>query len=360
MRYHLPRRYSRRVLVIGAGVIGLTTALVARRRGFDVTIVADRFAPHITSSVAGALWEWPPAVCGQHRDQLSLSRSKDWAALSYRIYNDMAADPWTGVFMRPAVFYHRTPVEQDPGALHKMTELRAHVRGFRHDATLIAVHGVTADAVDAYEHLAPMIDTDRYLAWLLREVRAEGCAIEVALVRGNLVEEQNRLLRRYDASTIVNCSGLGAVELAGDDDLRPLRGAVVHARNPGLTSAHCMAFDEHVGGQNMVFIVPRGRDRLVLGGIVEPDQWTTELTMKSRQVLEMVARCRAFLPAIRDVQLLPGNPVRVGLRPYRQRNVRLETVPGSAVVHNIGHGGSGFTFSWGCAEEAVDLVEKLG
>lgn len=360
MRYHLPRRYSRRVLVIGAGVIGLTTALCARRRGFEVTVVADRFAPHVTSVVAGALWEWPPAVCGQHRDQLSLSRSKEWAALSYEVFNDLAANPLTGVFMRPAVFYHRTPVERDPVALAKMTELRAHVKGFRHDATLIALHGVSKEAVDAYEHVAPMIDTDRYLAWLLREVRTAGCEVEIGLVRGNLVENQAKLLRRYDASAIVNCTGLGAIELASDDDLRPLRGAVVHARNPGITSAHCMAFEENAHGQNMIFVVPRGRDRLVLGGLVEPDQWTTDLTMKSRQVLEMVARCRAFLPALRGAELMPGNPVRTGLRPYRQRNVRLEIARGSAVVHNIGHGGSGFTFSWGCAEEAVDLVEKLG
>lgn len=360
MRYHLPRRYSRRVLVVGAGVIGLTTALVARRRGFEVTIVADRFAPHVTSVVAGALWEWPPAVCGQHRDHQSLGRSKEWSALSYRIFNDLSADPLTGVHMRPAVFYHRTPVDDDLAALAKMTELRSHVRGFRHDATLIAVHGVSGIAVDAYEHLAPMIDTDRYMAWLLREVRSAGCEVEVALIRGNLVEEQTRLLRRYDASSIVNCSGLGSIELGGDTEMRPLRGAVVHARNPGVTSAHCLAYNEDLNGQNMVFIVPRGRDRLVLGGIVEPDEWTTDLTLKSRQVVEMVGRCRDFLPALRDVQLAPGNPLRTGLRPYRQSNVRLETSPGSAVVHNTGHGGSGFTFSWGCAEDAVDLVEKLG
>ena len=60
-----------RVVVIGAGVIGLTAALCLRRRGFEVVVVADRFAPNITSVVAGALWEWPPAVCGHHRDPLA-------------------------------------------------------------------------------------------------------------------------------------------------------------------------------------------------------------------------------------------------------------------------------------------------
>ncbi|MEH1945315.1 MAG: FAD-dependent oxidoreductase, partial [Nostoc sp.] len=52
------------ILVIGAGVSGLTTAICLREAGFNVVIVADRFAPDLTSIVAGALWEWPPAVCG--------------------------------------------------------------------------------------------------------------------------------------------------------------------------------------------------------------------------------------------------------------------------------------------------------
>ncbi len=60
------------VLVIGAGVSGLTSALCLRRRGFEVTVIADRFAPQVTSVVAGALWEWPPAVCGHHHDEVAL------------------------------------------------------------------------------------------------------------------------------------------------------------------------------------------------------------------------------------------------------------------------------------------------
>lgn len=58
------------MLVVGAGVSGLTTALCLARRGFHVTVVADQVSPDITSNVAGALWEWPPAVCGRHHDEV--------------------------------------------------------------------------------------------------------------------------------------------------------------------------------------------------------------------------------------------------------------------------------------------------
>ncbi|WP_235595853.1 hypothetical protein [Mastigocoleus testarum] len=43
------------ILVIGAGVSGFTTVICLREAGFDVMVVADNFAPDLTSIVAGAL-----------------------------------------------------------------------------------------------------------------------------------------------------------------------------------------------------------------------------------------------------------------------------------------------------------------
>jgi D-amino-acid oxidase len=52
---------------------------------------------------------------------------------------------------------------------------------------------------------------------------------------------------------------------------------------------------------------------------------------------------------------------RVGLRPFRKSGVRLERAQlrdGRTVIHNYGHGGSGFTLSWGCAENVFRLVKS--
>jgi D-amino-acid oxidase len=357
---------GRRVLVIGAGVSGLTSALCLRRRGLAVTVVADRFAPQVTSVVAGALWEWPPAVCGHHQDQVSLGRSKGWAATSYEIFADLARDPATGVFLRPATFYATRPIEEDERLQAKVKELEPKVRRFRRDPALIAENGVNPalGLHDAYTYLAPMIDTDVYMRWLLDRVRDAGCTIEEGRVAGPLRGQEESLLRRYGALAIVNCTGLGAAELA-EDRMSPLRGAIIRIRNDGramprIAQAHCLSQDDAGDERGFVFIVPRGDDLAVLGGFAELDEWDLDIGLHNYEpVRAAYRRCLEFLPVLRDAEIDAAEPVRVGLRPFRPRNVRVECEPGTRIVHNYGHGGSGVTFSWGCAHEVADHICRL-
>ena len=99
---------------------------------------------------------------------------------------------------------------------------------------------------------------------------------------------------------------------------------------------------------------------LVLGGLAEPDEWDLDIGLHNYEPIRaMYRRCVEFMPALADAEIDAAEPVRVGLRPFRRRNVRLESEAGTRIVHNYGHGGSGVTFSWGCALEVVDRVEDL-
>lgn len=356
-----------RALVIGAGVNGLTAAVVLARRGWRVTVVADRFGVDTVSTVAGALWEWPPSVCGRHHDDTVLTRSTGWAMSSYLRFAQLAADPRTGVSLRPSVFYFSHLIEEDAAEHAKMLEVQEHVPGFVHDPALIEAHGVNPDTgvVDAYSYLAPTIDTDWYLAWLAHQAQVAGVTVTRRRVDGTLVEQEQQLRAEYGAEVIVNCAGLGAATLADDPTMEPHRGALLRAVNDGsymsrVTAALAVANDASTDTQDMIFIVPRGADRLLLGGLVEPGRYDTDLMLDNypplRQILD---RCTDFLPALRGVQLDALDPVRVGLRPFRHGGVRLETQPGTQIVHNYGHGGAGVSLSWGCAYEVADLAHKL-
>ena len=84
---------------------------------YKVTVVAKEYASpvasskRITSEIAGALWEWPPAVCGRHTDEKSLERSKVWCMDSYGKFMELAMNPKeTGAYLKQSVFYFKEKV----------------------------------------------------------------------------------------------------------------------------------------------------------------------------------------------------------------------------------------------------------
>ena len=99
---------------------------------------------------------------------------------------------------------------------------------------------------------------------------------------------------------------------------------------------------------------------LLLGGLTEANEWSMNINLENyAPIQDMLDRCVEFLPILKKARIDPAEPVRVGLRPLRKENVRLELETGSQVIHNYGHGGSGVTFSWGCALEVTALMETL-
>jgi D-amino-acid oxidase len=247
-----------------------------------------------------------------------------------------------------------------------MEELKSQVRQFRHDAALIAANRVNPELglQDAYSYLAPMIDTDVYMRWLLGEARRTGCRILEGKVCGPLHAQHESLAQQYGVDVIINCAGLGARELA-DESVFPVRGALIRVRNDGrnrprITQAHCVSRDGSSQEPGFVFIVPRGEDMLVLGGLAEPDEWDLDIALSNYSPIQaMYQRCVEFLPALCGAEIDAAEPVRAGLRPFRPEGVRLELEPQSRIVHNYGHGGSGVTLSWGCSLEVVARVESL-
>jgi glycine/D-amino acid oxidase-like deaminating enzyme len=285
----------------------------------------------------------------------------------------------SGVRMTNSTFFFPYMLESNAKQMNKFYEMRrAGVRGLRRDVGLISGAGVGPEygAVDAYELCVPCIDTDACMSFLLSLVRSKGCALITHTVSGDLFYQEQALREAFSADVIVNCSGLASLELASDKSCYPLRGALLRVINDGrdfpkVESALAVAKD--VGGDGeIVFIVPRNDNILLLGGIAQKGEWELDLKVDSDTVKRMRERCEKFLPALKNARLDEEYPLAQGLRPCRVRNVRVERelrvhyaglgrhgrgIP-SRIVHNYGHGGAGWSLSFGCAEEVAGLVQE--
>jgi D-amino-acid oxidase len=256
------------------------------------------------------------------------ARSLAWERRSDLVFRELARDPETGVRLlagrllaAPELGPGLPPwVEQVPGYRSALTGSRL-PPGF--------VSGFAAEL--------PFADMPAYLGWLARRVQALGGRIEQRVVRD---------LGEADADVVVNCSGLGARQLAGDETVQPVWGQHVLVDAPFA--------DEFVfeGGASAdgIGIVPHRRG-VLLGGVRRPGR--NLLMPDERIAAETIARAAVAIPELASAPVLG---IEVGLRPGRpQVRLEAEQTGGTTVIHNYGHDGTGVFWSWGCAADVVAL-----
>jgi D-amino-acid oxidase len=309
-------------LIIGAGVVGLSTAIRLQEASYQVTIWTAALPHATTSSVAAALW-YPYRAYPE-------DRVLDWGRRAYRTFAALAGDPAAGVLMRSGIELWRTPVP-DPWWRDAVPQFGR-----------LPAHELPPPYHDGYVFEVPVIDMSIYLDYLVQRFWINGGCIEQRVVRS-----LDEAIAEY--SVVVNCTGMGARELVGDAAVQPIRGQIVRVRNPGLT--RFVLDEEHPDG--VTYVVPRMHD-CILGGSANQGCWDT--TPDPQTAAAILERCTALEPRLRNAEVLEH---KVGLRPGRPA-IRLERedLPnGAHVVHNYGHGGAGVTLSWGCANEARALVQ---
>ena len=188
------------------------------------------------------------------------------------------------------------------------------------------------------------IDTSPYLDWLRRRFTERG-----GLVVRRKIKNLSQLTRDYDI--VVNCTGLGARELVGDCSLYPVRGQLLE-----VGGAHNMRSLHHKKDeweQYPTYVIPQN-GRVLLGGSAEPHNWSTDVN--AEQTESIYRRCVEMCP-----QLVGSKVLRTwaGLRPARPTvRVEVDSEFGgeSLLLHNYGHGGHGFTLSWGCATDITEMI----
>lgn len=325
-----------RVAIVGAGVSGLTCGVVFAERGHRTTIFAAEIGPQTTSAVAAALW-FP-------YDVEPADKAIPWALETFRTLIDLARNSNSGVSIIELRQFSRTKEIEIPdwaiplGARRLPAVATALCR--RADGSprkRLDTASRPEDFQSGFSLRVPLMDTTIYLDYLAnRFLKADGQITEN--VRFEKLEDVDP---KHDL--VINCAGIGARELVHDTNLEPHRGQV--AIVPRIKDLpYAVVCDD----PPLMYAIPRTND-CVFGGTNDPSD---DLAVDSATTARIVAECSRTLEIEKPNVLTE----RVGLRPFRKSGVRIERArlhDGRTVVHNYGHGGAGFTLSWGCAAEVI-------
>ena len=310
---------EKNILVIGGGVNGLSTGICLLEDGWNVTICSSEFSPNTTSDVAAALWyPFLPAP---------VEKTNIWGSRTYDILKLLSAEKDAGIEMTQTFEYFRSQ-QPDPTWISTVDKFER------------ITEDLPSDYVECFSFISQVIEMPIYLNWLMDRYKLLGGKLEK-----RTVDNFSKLPAEF--LIIVNCTGLSSGELCNDSEVYPVRGQIIRIK-PLLSQMH---LDQQV--PTLAYIVPRSND-MILGGVAQEGKWSLESTEEDRNYI--MEKCSKIIPDLKNAEIIEDI---VGLRPGRTE-VRLEKelISGKTVIHNYGHGGSGVTLSWGCAEEVVEIANE--
>ncbi|KAJ1965597.1 D-amino acid oxidase [Dipsacomyces acuminosporus] len=353
------------VVVVGSGVIGLTTALsLQRTQRYTVTVVGSSTAddldgPHSISQnwaspFAGANWR-PYSDKG---DALLRSIEED----TYFKLRDIAKEsPEAGVRIVPII---------DFGAYRNETELS--FLNYVKNARQIDPELWPKTAAIGYTYDSLIVNVLQYLPWLTAQLRRLGGKVKKAHLEHIL---DALMYADGPCSVIINCTAMGSLSLGGvrDTTVYPIRGQTILVKAPSVNFTTTMPSDED---GKATYVIPRGDETVILGGVFQKHNWDRS---EDKQTTEEILRnCLSLCPQLlgghygypprftnevsaEDIEALRSKIIRVnvGFRPSRRDGPRLEVerMNNVTVLHNYGQTSFGYQTSWGYASAAVRMLD---
>jgi glycine/D-amino acid oxidase-like deaminating enzyme len=240
-----------RVAVLGAGVVGLTTARLVQEAGFPVTIYAQALPPETTSNIAGGQW-----LASSYYEGSAVTpewRAQNEAAIdyAYRRFQLMVGEAY-GISWRTH-YFEASPPPPDPSLVAASSPTKPGLKWLGPGE-----HPFPMDWVRQYQVM--FIEPHRFLPRLMQDIRSAGGRIAVRSFASPAE------ISSLPQSLVFNCTGLGSRALFGDQDLRPVRGQlVVLPPQPEIKYAYS-------GSSGYMF--PR-TDGIILGGSYGEHEWST-------------------------------------------------------------------------------------
>ena len=265
---------EKRFAVLGCGAVGLATARLLQQRGAEVTIYAKDLPPYTTSNIAGGQWSPTSVMAADRRTSESDALLARTARLSHRSFQRLPAAEFGIRWLENYV------LSDEP--LREWWE-QSLVRDLYPESRELRPHEHPFPARYARRFTTMLIEPPIYLGAMVRDVRLAGGRIVVRDLKSR--EE----IEGLSEPVAVNCTGLGAKSLFGDEELGPVKGQ--------LTFLLPQAEVDYIVIADGLYMFPR-RDGILLGGTFEHDNWSLEVDEGARQ--RIVAGHRALFEGMRQ------------------------------------------------------------
>ena len=312
---------NKTIAIIGAGISGLSCAYFLSEKNYKITVFAKAFSPNITSNKAAAFW-FPYHIRNN-------KRGINWSKESYSFYKKLTADASTGISMKHLIKVLREDViEEEPVWIDFMPPGACNI---------IPKEQLQPGIAKAYDVLVPLIETQIFLPYLQTLLQQQNVVFQ-----HKIINDFNEL-SSFDI--IINCTGLGSRSLCNDMSVIPVRGQV------GLIETNT-SMPVYLDNEMPLYLVPR-KDAMIVGGTYEENIF--EETTDAETIEQLLNNAYSVFPELKQQKVIGSW---AGLRPYRNE-VRVEHETGTNIIHNYGHGGSGFTLAFGCAREVTAMAEKI-
>ncbi|KAJ6572024.1 FAD dependent oxidoreductase [Mycena capillaripes] len=361
------------VFVVGAGVVGLSTAIRALEAGFgNVTIFAETFPGDPKSIKYTSCWAAANHISVATTNALLHQLERE----TLPVFLDLIKqDSLVPVMIRP----HKEHAQKFTPEGQKQLD---HLSQCYSDFRILQPNELPEGVVLGGVYSTICIDVPRYLQYLMNRFLAlGGHAFRVTLPSlSALLSEKDRpsltpfpptstnASPSFDPAAVINCTGIGAFSIGDvlDTDVYPTRGEVLIIRAPWIH--HGLSYYYEDG--HITYAIPRPSGNVILGGTFQVDDWHSTSRPETVKLIKergIEAYPELLPPNKRETRNIADLDVVeecVGLRPTRKGGVRLETTSLNVgdksipVVHNYGHGGAGYQSSWGSAKFAVELLKS--
>ncbi|KAH9053180.1 nucleotide-binding domain-containing protein [Lactarius vividus] len=379
---------GKNVVVIGAGVIGLSTAITVQERGdYSITILAETLPTDSKCIKYTSHWAGAHHVSAAGIGDLRLQNLE---RKTFDIMWEMSAPGGEaeGCFLRAPQTDYYVAKEENPDLLSFYPDFQ------RLEASAYAC---VPEAVSAVSFSTLNINTPAYLTYLLARFLSRGGRIVRASIQhvaevleGGVEAFTGGKSKARPVDALIICVGLGARTLGGveDKEVYPVRGQTVLLRAPWIEGGRSLVVESVA----KTYIVPRRDGTVIVGGTRVANDWFPKA--RPETTINILERGLALYPELappsvrdeREPTVEDLKPLIIeegcGLRPARKDGIRIQSewiaIPGSEshvvpIIHNYGydfhqrrkhslsctdsHGGYGFQTSWGSALAALTLLE---